>query len=76
MESERPAAAASSLSRQPQQPQAPPGTGAPPGQIPPGGWQYPVAPPKPVWSGPPLASWGSRVARFCSMAWFSSSWSA
>jgi uncharacterized RDD family membrane protein YckC len=30
--------------------------------MPPGGWQYPVAPPKPVWSGPPLASWGSRVA--------------
>jgi uncharacterized RDD family membrane protein YckC len=29
--------------------------------MPPGGWQYPVAPPKPVWSGPPLASWGSRV---------------
>jgi uncharacterized RDD family membrane protein YckC len=33
----------------------------PPGQMPPGGWQYPVAPPKPVWAGPPLASWGSRV---------------
>ena len=48
----------------PQPPQAPPGTGAPPGQIPPGGWQYPVAPPKPVWSGPPLASWGSRVGAF------------
>jgi uncharacterized RDD family membrane protein YckC len=29
--------------------------------MPPGGWQYPVAPPKPAWAGPPLASWGSRV---------------
>jgi uncharacterized RDD family membrane protein YckC len=29
--------------------------------MPPGGWAYPVAPPKPPWAGPPLASWGSRV---------------
>jgi uncharacterized RDD family membrane protein YckC len=46
-----------------ERPQAPPGQAppAPRGQMPPGGWQYPVAPPKPVWAGPPLASWGSRV---------------
>jgi len=30
--------------------------------MPPGGWAYPVAPPRPPWAGPPLASWGSRVA--------------
>src|SRR4051794_25065373 len=30
--------------------------------MPPGGWVYPVAPPRPPWAGPPLAGWGSRVA--------------
>jgi uncharacterized RDD family membrane protein YckC len=31
------------------------------GQAPPGGWQQPVAPMRPVWAGPPLASWGVRL---------------
>jgi uncharacterized RDD family membrane protein YckC len=39
------------------QPQ-PPGYQPPP--VPPG-WQQPYVPQKPVWAGPPLASWGSRV---------------
>jgi uncharacterized RDD family membrane protein YckC len=59
MESERP--------HDPGGPQPPPTTPEVPpggyqGQMPPGGWQYPVAPLRPVWAGPPLASWGSRVA--------------
>jgi uncharacterized RDD family membrane protein YckC len=49
----------------PQPGQPPPAPEVPPagyqGQMPPGGWQYPVAPMRPVWAGPPLASWGSRV---------------
>src|SRR5215207_11613051 len=43
----------------PPSPEGPPG--GYPGQVPPGGWQYPVAPQKPVWAGLPLARWGSRV---------------
>jgi uncharacterized RDD family membrane protein YckC len=42
-------------------PEAAPGYG---GQVPPGGWQHPVAraPGDAAWVGRPLASWGSRVA--------------
>ena len=29
--------------------------------MPPGGWQYPVAPVRPPWAGPPLAGWGARA---------------
>lgn len=43
----------------PATPEVPPGY---PGQMPPGGWAYPAAPPRPPWAGAPLASWGSRVA--------------
>src|SRR3954453_11308343 len=51
-------------SQQPPQPGGAPEV--PPGeyqgqQMPPGGWQYPVAPVKPPWAGPPLAGWGSRA---------------
>jgi uncharacterized RDD family membrane protein YckC len=45
----------------PQQPQQSPAPETSASQMPPGGWQYPVAPMKPLWAGPPLASWGSRV---------------
>ena len=44
-------------------PPPPPGPEGPPsygGQVPPGGWQQPIAQHS-GWSGQPLASWGSRV---------------
>jgi uncharacterized RDD family membrane protein YckC len=34
---------------------------APPGQVPPGGWEQPPAAAPEVWAGVPLASWGSRA---------------
>src|SRR3954466_14583192 len=57
----------------PDQPQAmPPPSPPPPGpqapvagpEVPPGGWQQPIAPQAPGWHGRPLASWGSRVAAY------------
>ncbi len=55
----------------PEQPEPPPSGGpqapaAPPPEVPPGGWQQPIAQQHgPGWVGRPLASWGSRAG-----AWF------
>ncbi len=49
----------------PLQPAPPPAPETPPRaqaeQAPQAGWTQPALPPRPVWAGPPLASWGSRV---------------
>jgi|SRR5688500_2823705 len=49
---------------QPQSPAAPPPAGpqAPASsQVPPGGWQQPIAQQQPGWAGRPLAGWGTRL---------------
>jgi uncharacterized RDD family membrane protein YckC len=58
----------------PDRPERPPGPQAPsappppppgpqaPAEVPPGGWQQPIAQQQPGWVGRPLASWGTRVA--------------
>lgn len=59
-----PAAPQAPAPQAPVAPPAPPGPEGVPsygGPIPPGGWEQPIAQ-HPGWSGPPLASWGSRVA--------------
>src|SRR6185295_18641326 len=54
------------LPEQPQAPPPPPGPQAPAygGQVPPGGWQQPIAQQAPAWHGRQLASWGSRLAAY------------
>ena len=59
-----PAAPQAPAPQAPVAPPPPPGPEGVPsygGPIPPGGWEQPIAQ-HPGWSGPPLASWGSRVA--------------
>jgi uncharacterized RDD family membrane protein YckC len=54
------------LPEQPQAPPPPPGPQAPAygEQVPPGGWQQPIAQQVPAWHGRRLASWGSRLAAY------------